>query len=35
MTIDRRRFFQTLAGSAALAAGIRPAFGQAAEFQFK
>jgi tripartite ATP-independent transporter DctP family solute receptor len=36
MTIDRRRFVQTAAGAAALAAaGIRPAFGQAAEFQLK
>ena len=35
MTVNRRRFVQTLAGSAALAAGIRPAFGQAAEFQLK
>jgi hypothetical protein len=35
MTINRRKFVQTLAGSAALAAGVRPAFGQAAEFQLK
>ena len=33
MTINRRQFVQTLAGSAAIAAGVRPAFGQAAEFQ--
>ena len=36
MTIDRRKFVQTLGGTAALAAaGIRPALGQAAEFQLK
>jgi tripartite ATP-independent transporter DctP family solute receptor len=36
MTIDRRRFVQAVGGTAALAAaGIRPAFGQAAEFQLK
>ncbi len=35
MTINRRQFVQTLAGSAAIAAGVRPAFGQAAEFQMK
>ena len=35
MTINRRQFVQTLAGSAAIAAGVRPAFGQAAEFQLK
>ncbi|MEO7760524.1 MAG: TRAP transporter substrate-binding protein, partial [Casimicrobiaceae bacterium] len=36
MTIDRRTFVNTLGGAAALAAaGIRPAFGQAAEFKLK
>jgi len=36
MTIDRRRFVQTLGGAAALAVtGIRSAHGQAAEFQLK
>ena len=36
MTIDRRKFVQTVAGAAALAAtGVRPAFAQAAEFQLK
>ena len=35
MTINRRRFVQTLAGSAAIAAGVRPASAQAAEFQMK
>jgi hypothetical protein len=36
MTIDRRKFVQTLGGAATLAAaGIRPAHGQAAEFQLK
>src|SRR5450755_805801 len=36
MSIDRRKFVQTVGGAAALAAtGIRPAFGQAAEFQLK
>ena len=36
MTIDRRKFVQTLGGAAALAAaGMRPAYGQAAEFQLK
>src|SRR4249920_2760255 len=35
MSINRRRFVQTLAGTAAIAAGVRPAFAQAAEFQLK
>ncbi len=36
MSIDRRKFVQTLGGAAALtAAGMRPAYGQAAEFQLK
>ena len=36
MTIDRRRFVQTLGGAAALAAtSFRPAYGQTAEFQLK
>src|SRR4249920_2066560 len=35
MSINRRRFVQTLAGTAAIAAGVRPAFAQAAEFQMK
>jgi tripartite ATP-independent transporter DctP family solute receptor len=36
MTFDRRRFVQAVGGTAALAAvSIRPAFGQAAEFQLK
>lgn len=36
MTIDRRKFVQTLGGAAALAAaGMRPVYGQAAEFQLK
>lgn len=36
MTFDRRRFVQAVGGTAALAAAsIRPAFGQAAEFQLK
>src|SRR4051812_37256759 len=35
MNIDRRRFVQTLAGSAAIAAAFKPAFGQTGEFQMK
>ncbi len=36
MTTNRRKFVQAVGGTAALAAaGIRPAFGQAAEFQLK
>src|SRR5262245_20012257 len=35
MTVNRRQYVQTLAGSAVLAAGGRPAFGQAAEFTLK
>jgi tripartite ATP-independent transporter DctP family solute receptor len=35
MTSNRRQFVQTLAGSVAMAAGVRPAFGQAAEFPLK
>ncbi len=35
MSIDRRRFVQGLAATTALAAGVRPAFGQAAQFKLK
>ena len=35
MSIDRRRFVQGLAATTAIAAGVRPAFGQAAEFKLK